>query len=191
MRVDPIHVRERTSADVVIDTDEEPIFQTAEPGSVNAVAFQQDGRLVVSTDVISLHNLIREGKRAIDARHAIVQHNVGMLSQRAKNLAAGQGRSDRVTIRPSVRREHEAVALLDLMENINQHRYAFPAFGFAAGFILFFARASSSSTRAFSRSERSRRKYNSGARLRRNRSTNSCLMYSLAASNPSRLRSAS
>src|SRR4029077_1330707 len=131
-------------------------------------------------------------QRTINSRHAIVEHHVGLLAHRTQDLAARQRRSDGVAIGPSVRSKHEAVALFDLLENILQHEfYAFFSPDFSRAFILFFARANNSSTRAFSRSERSKRKYNSGARLRRRRSTNSCFMYSFAASNPWRLRSAS
>ena len=42
-----------------------------------------------------------------------------------QNLAAGQRRSDGIAIRTRVRSEHEPVTLLDLMENVPQHGYAF------------------------------------------------------------------
>src|SRR6202040_3217577 len=102
------------------------------------------------------HHLIGERQRAINTRHAIVQHHVGLLPHGAQNLTTRQSRSDGVAIRPRVRRKHEPVTLLDLMENIPQHNlYAFFSLDSVRAFILFLARASSSSTRAFSRSERS------------------------------------
>src|SRR5580692_2380773 len=160
MRIDPVHVGKRPPADMMININQETVFQTLQTGAMNP-------------------------------RHAVVQHHVGLLSHGSQNLAARERRSHGIAIGPRVRRKHEPVALFDLLENIPQHHYAFFKPGFVRDFILFFARASSSSTRAFSRSERSSRKNNSGARLNRNRSTSSCLMYSLAAINPSRLRSAS
>src|ERR1700733_15134042 len=191
MRINPIHVGKGTPADVMINVDQEAVFQTLKTRAVNAVTLQNDRRLIIAGHVVGLQHLVGERQRAIDPGHAIVQHHVGLLSHGTQNLAARQRRSYGVAVRPRVRRKHESVALLDLLENVLQHRYAFPPPVFVRDFILFFARASSSSTRAFSRSERSSRKYNSGARLNRNRSTSSCLIYSLAAIRPSRQRSAS
>src|SRR6267154_3961445 len=192
LRIDPVDIGEWPSADMMIDADQKAVFQTFKPGAVNAAAFKNDGRVIVAKNPIGLQHLIGKGQGAIDARHAIVQYHIGLLPHGAQDLAAGQRRTDGVAIRPCVRGKHETITLLDLLENILQHEfYAFFSPDFARALILFFARANNSSTRAFSRSERSSRKYNSGARLRRKRSTNSCFMYSLAASKPSRLRSAS
>src|ERR1700693_2036297 len=192
MRIDPVHMGERPRADMMIYADQEAVFQALEPCTVDAVALQNDRRLVVADNAIGPQHLIGERQCAINPRYAVVQHHVGLLPHGAQDLAARQRRSDGVAIRPRVRRKHEPVTLLDLTKNIVQHvLYAFFCLEPAPALILFFARASSSSTRAFSRSERSSRKYNSGARLRRKRSTSSCRMYSLAASKPWRLRSAS
>jgi chromosome condensin MukBEF ATPase and DNA-binding subunit MukB len=60
-----------------------------------------------------------------------MQHDVRLLSHGPQNLAAGQRRSDRVAVRPRVRREHEPFTLLDLMENVPQHHCAF----FMPGFV--------------------------------------------------------
>ncbi len=191
MGIDPVHMRKRTPADMMVDADQEPIFQPLEPGAVNAVTLQNDRRLVVAQHAAGLHNLIGERKRTVDARDAIVQHNIGMLAHRAQNLAAGQRRSDRIAVGTGVRGQHESLVLSDLPENILDAAMPFFHRVPCLSCFVFFARASNSSTRAFSCSARSSRKYNSGARLRCNRSTSSCRMYSCAASRPSRLWSAS
>src|SRR5258708_15029590 len=176
----------------MVDADEKPIFQTFKPRAMNAVALENDCRVIVAGNAIGLQYLIGERQRAIDSRYAVVQHHVGLLPHGAQDLATRQRRTNRIAIGACVRGQHESISLLDLLENILQHEfYAFFSSDFARAFILFFARANNSSTRAFSRSDRSSRKYNSGARLRRKRSTNSCFIYSFAASRPSRLRSAS
>ena len=48
VRIDPVHVGEGPSADVVVDADEKAVFQSREAGAVNAVALQNDGGLVIS-----------------------------------------------------------------------------------------------------------------------------------------------
>src|SRR5260370_15289618 len=190
MGINPVHVGERTPAHMMIEVDQEAVLQFLQTRAVSAVELQNNRCLIVAGHAIRLHHLIGERQRAIDAWDAVVQHHVGLLPHGPQNLAARQRRSDGVAIGPRVRRQYKPVALFDLLKDLLQHRHAFyPVFGRA--FILFFARASNSSTRAFSRSERSSRKYNSGARLSRRRSASSCLIYSLAAVKPSRLRSAS
>jgi hypothetical protein len=51
-----------------------------------------------------------------------MQHHVGLLPHGPQNLTARQRRSDGIAIGPRMRRKHESVALLDLPENVPQHR---------------------------------------------------------------------
>src|SRR5258708_28216276 len=191
LRIDPVHIRERPAADVMIDADEEAVFEALQPGAMNAVTLENNRGVVVAGNSVGLQHLICKRQRAIDSRYAIVQYHIGLLAHGAQHLAARQRRSNGIAIRTRVRSQHESISLFDMSKNILQHRYAFLPLDPARSFSRFLARANNSSTRAFSRSERSRRKYNSRARLRRKRSTNSWRMYSLAANKPSRLRSAS
>ena len=110
---------------MMIDADQEAVFQALQAGAVNAVTFQNDRRLVVAGNPIGLHHLIGKRQGAIDPRHAIVQHHVGLLPHGTQNLAARQRRPNGVAIGPGMRGKHESVALLDLMENVLQHPYAF------------------------------------------------------------------
>ena len=118
---------------MMIDADQKAVFQAFQPRAVNAVTLQNDRRFIIAGNAIGLQHLIGERQRAIDPRHAIVQHHVGLLPHGAQNLAARQRRSNGVAIGPRVRRQHEPVALLDLLENILQHRYAFSLPGFWTG----------------------------------------------------------
>jgi hypothetical protein len=52
-----------------------------------------------------------------------VQDNIGFFAHGTKHLAAGERRTDRVSIRAGVRSQQESVALLDLFENLAQHIY--------------------------------------------------------------------
>jgi hypothetical protein len=125
VRIDPVHVGEGTSADVMIDADEKTIFETFEARPVNAVAFENDYRFVSADNAVRLDNLVSEWERTVDARNAIVKHNVGVLAHGAQNLAAGKRRSDGVAIRPGVRGQHETIVLSDLPEYIVDIAVAF------------------------------------------------------------------
>jgi hypothetical protein len=123
--IDPIYVREGATAYVVIDADEEAILQTFETRAMNAVAFQNDGGLVSTSDPVGLDNFVGEGKRTINARNAVVQNDIGLLAHGPQDLAAGKGGANGVTIGTRVRSEHEALALFDLPEYVLKHGYAF------------------------------------------------------------------
>ena len=157
----------------MVNADQNPVFQTFEARAMNAVAFQNDCRFVTSRDATGLHHLIGKRKRTVDARNTVVQNNIGLLAHGAQNLAAGERRPHGIAVGPGVRSQHESLVLSDLPEHILDVAMPFFHRDSCSALLLFFARASSSSTRAFSSSARSSRKYNSGARLRRKRSTNS------------------
>src|SRR5579862_5186811 len=110
---------------MMIDADQESVFQALQAGAMDAVAFENNRGLIVARHMVSLQNLIGKGQSAINSRDSIVQHHIGTLSHGAQNLAAGERRADGVAIRARMRSEHEAVALLDLLENFLQHWLSF------------------------------------------------------------------
>ncbi len=104
----------------MIDADEKAILETFEARAMDAVALENNRGLVIAVHAIGLQDLIGEGQGAVDSGNAVVQHDVGLLAHGAQDLAAGEGRSDRIAIGTSVRRQHEAIALLDLLKHIPQ-----------------------------------------------------------------------
>ena len=109
MRIDPVHVREGPSADVMIDADQKAVLQALQPRAVDAVTFQNDRGFVIPAHAIGLQHLIRKGQGTINSRDAIMQHHIGLLAHGAQNLAAGQRRSDGISIGARMRRKHEPV----------------------------------------------------------------------------------
>ena len=103
MRINPIHVCEGPAAYMMINADQEAIFQTFQPGAVDAIAFQNNRRLIITVDPIGLQHLIGEREGAINPRHSVVQHHIGLLSHGAQYLATSQRRSNGIPIRPRVR----------------------------------------------------------------------------------------
>ena len=95
--------------------------QSLKPRALNAVAFQDNSGFVFPVYSIALDNSVRERQRPIHSRHTIAQHNFRFFAHRAENLAAGQRRTDRIAIRPRMRRQQETVAPLDMFENFSQH----------------------------------------------------------------------
>src|SRR5262249_48641450 len=127
VRIDPVDVSERFSAHVMIDTDQEAILEAFQPRAMNAVAFEDNRSLIASYNTIRLHHLIGKRKRAVNARNAIVQHNIGVFAHRAQHLTEGKSRSDGITVGTSMRRQHETFALSDLPQHILKH-VAMPCF---------------------------------------------------------------
>src|SRR5581483_1666211 len=126
MKNNTVDMRERTAADMVIDADQEMTFQAFEPRAVDAVTLENNGGLVAAGDAVSLHDLIGKWKRAVDARNAVVQHDIGVLAHGAQTLAASQRGTDRVAVRAGVRGQHEALVLPDLPKHILQHLVTSP-----------------------------------------------------------------
>ena len=112
--IDPIHMRERATAQVMIDADQEFPLQSIQPGTLNAVAFQDDGRFVVAINTIGLDDFFGKRKQLVNARHGIAQHDLGLFAQATQNLPAGERRADCVTVWTRVRSQHKAPALLDI-----------------------------------------------------------------------------
>jgi hypothetical protein len=99
---------------MVIDADQESIFQSLKPRAMDTVTLQNDRSFISACHTVCLHNLISEGQRSIDAGNSIVQNDIGLLSHFAQDLAAGKGRSDGVTVGTRVRGKHKSLVLSDL-----------------------------------------------------------------------------
>jgi hypothetical protein len=121
MGIDPVDVGEGASAHVMVNADEETIFEAFQPGAMNAVALEYDGRLITTGYAIRLHHFVGKRQRTVDARNAIVQNDIRLLAHGAKHLAAGQRRSDGVAVGPGMRRQHEALVLSDLPQYVFEH----------------------------------------------------------------------
>src|SRR5580765_2257205 len=121
MGIDPVHVGEGTSADMVVDADEESIFEAFKSRAMDAVAFENDGGFVVACHSTGLNHLIGKWKGLVDARYAVMQNYISLLPHLAQNLTAGEGRTDRVAVGTSVGRQHETLALSDLPEDVLKH----------------------------------------------------------------------
>src|SRR5208337_2070132 len=121
VRINPVHVGKRTSADMMVDADQKPVLQPLEPRAVNAVALQNNRRIVTAHNLARLHHLVGERQRTVNARDAVVQYNVGVLAHGAQHLAAGQRRSYGVAVRTGVRRQHESLMLSNLPQHVRKH----------------------------------------------------------------------
>jgi len=93
----------------MIDTDQKAIFQPFQVRPLDTVALQDNGRLVIPVDPISLYNPICKRKRLIDARNRIVQDDLRIFAEQAQDLAASQCGTDRVPVRTSMRGQYESV----------------------------------------------------------------------------------
>src|ERR1700722_2571247 len=97
------------------------ILQSLEPRPVNAVALQNDGCFVAPHHATRLHHLVGKRKRAVNSWDAVVENDIRLLTHGAKNLAAGQRRTNGIAVRASMRRQHESLVLSDLPEYVFEH----------------------------------------------------------------------
>ena len=116
-------MRERTSAYVMVDADQETLFQTLEPGALDTVTFQNNGRFIFAIDVVSLNHCFAERKWLINPWHSIAEHDLRLFAHRAQNLGASQHRADRIAVRPGVRGQHEPSPALDVLQYLSDHAY--------------------------------------------------------------------
>src|SRR6185437_3152 len=89
--VNPVDVGKVFAAFVVINVDQELLFQAFKPGALDVIAFKKNGGVVPSGDAITFGNPIGEWEVLINARHTVVQNDINLLAQLAQKLAAGQG----------------------------------------------------------------------------------------------------
>src|ERR1700758_787075 len=102
---------------MVIDADEEFLFQAVQASALKAVALQDDRGFVVSIYALRLHYPLSEREALINARHGIVQDYDCFFAQAAQRLPAGQCRTNGVTVRSSMRCEHESAGLLEMFKH--------------------------------------------------------------------------
>ncbi len=112
--IDPVDVGEVAAGGVMIDVDEEAIFETLKQGALNAIAFQQyDG--IVYGDGIGVNDAIGKGKGVVDTRDAIVHDDLGLFAHEAKDLAEGECGADAVSVGAGVRGHHEPASRSNLL----------------------------------------------------------------------------
>src|SRR6185369_1988030 len=121
VRIDPVHICERSRARMMIDVDEVMTVQPLEPRSLDAVALQDDCRLVVFRNTRGLQHLVGKWQWPINLGHSIEQVDIGLFSHAAEDLTARQHRPDRIAIRPRVRGQHKTTSPADLVEYLLQH----------------------------------------------------------------------
>ena len=113
--VDPVHIGKRLGAVMVIDVDEEVLFQSLDAGALHAVTLQDDGSLVFTVDLQSMHDGVRKRERLIDHRNVIAHHDLSRFAHLLQNAGKSQQRANGVAIRTGVGGEHKFSALLNVM----------------------------------------------------------------------------
>src|SRR5579864_3794149 len=120
-RINPVDVGKWPSTRMMIDADQKLIFETLKPRTLDAVAFEQDGRFIATVDAIRLHDTIGKRQWLIDARHRIVHNHLSLFPEHSQDLATSESRSDGIAVRAGMRRQQEAATPFDLSENLVQH----------------------------------------------------------------------
>src|SRR5579863_4192507 len=93
---------------------------------MDAIAFQNNCSFITPAHSVGLQNLVGKWQRAVNTGNTIVQHHIGVLAQRAQNLAARQRGPHRVAVGARMRGQHKTLALLDLSQNVLQHNVILP-----------------------------------------------------------------
>ena len=71
---------------MVIDADQELIFQPLQPGALHAVTFQDDGGIVIAIYLYSMCDGFRMRQRLVDDWDGIGQDDISSLAHLAQNL---------------------------------------------------------------------------------------------------------
>src|SRR5579864_8465339 len=120
-RIDPVQISKIASAFVMVNIDQEILFQTLQARALHVIAFEQNGGVVTAVHTLGLNHSLSERQLLIYARNAVAKDNLREFAHATQNFAARERGSNRVTIRTRVRREYKPLALLNLLENFVDH----------------------------------------------------------------------
>jgi hypothetical protein len=93
----------------MVNVDEVAFFKTRKQRAADAVAFEQDDR-IVRGDGIGPNDVIGEREVVINTWDPVMHDDFGILAHDAQDLATGKGRSDAVAVGPGVRGHDETAA---------------------------------------------------------------------------------
>src|SRR5580700_3461073 len=86
-RIDPVHIGKGPAADVMVNVDQKTVFQTLETGTLNTVALQNNGSFVIAFDANGAYNRVGKRQWLINARHPVMQNDIGVLAHGSQDLA--------------------------------------------------------------------------------------------------------
>ena len=89
-RIDPVDVRKIPAADMMVNVDQETLFEALEKRAPHAVAFEQDDS-VVRRYGIRPNGAIGKRQVLVNTRNAVVHDDFCILAHGAQNLTAGKG----------------------------------------------------------------------------------------------------
>ena len=103
---------------MVIDIDQEEIFETVQSGALQAIAFQQNHRVVRTFHALRDVNLIDAGQLTVMSRNSVCRHQVGSLAHLLQHHSQRQHRSNRIAVRLRMRAQQELLALAQDVQNL-------------------------------------------------------------------------
>lgn len=120
LAIDPVEVGVAAAAEVVIDVDEVIGIQAVEAGALQAVALEQDDRVVGYGDFLHGADSQRAGKAAIEQGDMIGSDHVGLFAHLLEEHGEGQHAAQSVAIGAGVGAEQEAPpAAQDLKDGLH------------------------------------------------------------------------
>ena len=102
---------------MVVDVDDEEALEAAEAGALDAVAFEQNGRVIRTVDAQGGADGAGLGKAAKDGGNAVGGDQVGALAHLLKQHAHGEDAADGVAVGAGVGADEEALARADEFED--------------------------------------------------------------------------
>src|SRR5271166_2544485 len=119
--INPVHVGKRARRGVMVDVDEVVALQSGQAGAGHAIALENDRGFRFRGLFNGMQYGVGVGQWPINAGNAIAEHDIRLLAHAAENLAAGQRRSDGVTIGPRMRGEDKLLSSPYLIEDFFEH----------------------------------------------------------------------
>src|SRR5207302_9514139 len=83
--INPVDMCERTTAYVMVDADQEALFETFEPGALAAVTLPNNGCFILPVDVVCLNHGVSKRKWPVDPRHSVAERDLGLLAHGAEH----------------------------------------------------------------------------------------------------------
>jgi len=100
---------------MMVDIDQEAVFQPLQARALYAVTLQDDGGIAVAVDVRRMNNAFRLRQHLVDDRDTITHDYLGALAHLAQDLGKGQRRAYGIAIRARVRCNQKTPALFNFL----------------------------------------------------------------------------
>ena len=141
MLIDPVDGAEGSAAGVMVNVDEDAVFEAEKSGAGDTVALEQDGGDGAGwIDVVggdSVVDAVEVGKGGVGGGYRVGEEDVGPAAELVENFSEGEDGADGVSVGARVRGEEEAGLAAEESEEIGDAALVREGFGWLSSLLEF------------------------------------------------------